>query len=208
MSVSVLRRCAPPTLVLGDRLLDAVEAAYRTPGRVYHGIDHIEEVAAEFEGVAASVGWNEPADVFLAVLFHDAIYVPGAHDNEKRSAALARDAVAEHLPSGGIDVARVVELIERTAKHGDAGDVDRDMALFLDCDMAILGAPPARFDAYDRAIASEYSAIPADAFAAGRRAFLTRLLQSPRIFLSDHFHTKLDAAARANLARALKRTAR
>jgi predicted metal-dependent HD superfamily phosphohydrolase len=208
MSASVLRRCAPEALVIGDRLLAAVETAYLTPGRVYHGLHHIEEVAAEFEGVTASVGWERPDEVFLAVLFHDAVYVPGAHDNEKRSAELAREAIAEHLPNRGIDVARVALLIERTARHGNAGDVDRDMALFLDCDMAILGAPPARFDAYDRAIAAEYSAIPADAFAAGRRAFLTRLLQSPRIFLSDHFHARLDGAARANLARALNAAAR
>jgi predicted metal-dependent HD superfamily phosphohydrolase len=202
-----LRRCAPAGLVLADALLDVVESAYATPGRAYHGIDHIEEVAGEFLGVTDTVSWNRPNEVYLAVLFHDAIYVPGARDNETRSAELAKKAIAEHLADQHLDAERVVALIERTAQHGNAGEVDRDMALFLDCDMAILGAPPARFDAYDAAIAVEYSAIPRDAYAAGRRAFLSRLLASPRIFLSDRFHEKLDAAARANLRRALTREA-
>ena len=81
--------------------------------------------------------------------------------------------------------------------------VDADAALFLDCDMAILGAEPAAFDAYDAAIAREYHAIPAEAFRAGRRAFLQSVLALPRIFLSDYVHARLDARARANLTRAV-----
>ena len=69
--------------------------------------------------------------------------------------------------------------------------------------MSILGAAPNVFDAYDAAIAREYSNVPAAAYRAGRRAFLARLAVAPRIFLSDYFHARLDAAARANVGRAL-----
>ena len=44
-------------------------------------------------------------------------------------------------------------------------------------------------------------------YRAGRKAFLQRLLDAPRIFLSDDFHERLDAAARVNLRFALKRLA-
>jgi predicted metal-dependent HD superfamily phosphohydrolase len=71
--------------------------------------------------------------------------------------------------------------------------------------MAILGSAPERFDAYERAIAVEYAAVPPAAYRAGRAAFLERMLASERVFLSDHFHGLLDAAARANLRRALSR---
>jgi predicted metal-dependent HD superfamily phosphohydrolase len=35
--------------------------------------------------------------------------------------------------------------------------------------------------------------------------FLVRLLEQPRIFLSDWFHARLDPAARVNLRRAIER---
>ena len=82
--------------------------------------------------------------------------------------------------------------------------VDRDAALFLDCDMAILGAGPAVFDAYDRGIAAEYRGkVPGWLFRLNRRRFLKGLLARERIFLSDFFHARLDAQARINLRRAV-----
>src|SRR3546814_4023827 len=70
--------------------------------------------------------------------------------------------------------------------------------------MAILGAEPAVFDAYDRGIATEYrGTVPAWLFRLNRRRFLKALLGKPRIYLSDFFHERLDARARANLRRAI-----
>ena len=174
-------------------------AAYGEPQRAYHTAAHIAEVLAWFDRVADDVGWQRPAEVYVAIVFHDAIYVPGAKDNEARSAAWARRAT---LP---VDADHVAHLIELTARHGHLapGDVDPEAALFLDCDMAILGAAPEAFDAYDAAIAREYAHVPRDAYAAGRRAFLASVAAAPRIFLSDYVHARLDAAARANVARAL-----
>ena len=65
--------------------------------------------------------------------------------------------------------------------------------------MAIVGAPPAQFAAYDAAIAREYSHVPAEAFRAGRRAFLAGLAAKPRIFITDYFHKLLNNQARKNL---------
>jgi predicted metal-dependent HD superfamily phosphohydrolase len=100
----------------------------------------------------------------------------------------------------------VAALIEMTADHGSHTAVSGDAALFLDCDMAIVGAPPAPFDTYNAAIAAEYSHVPRDAFAAGRRAFLQSLADRPRIFLTSYFHDRLDAQARANVRRVLTGT--
>jgi predicted metal-dependent HD superfamily phosphohydrolase len=188
-------------LRLPDELLTELEAAYAQPVRAYHNATHIADVLACYDEVAYDVGWEHEAEVYVAILFHDAVYVPGARGNETRSAAWARRA---GLP---VDAERVGTLIELTAKHATlvATDVDRDATLFLDCDMAIVGAAADRFDAYDAAIACEYSAIPPDLYAAGRRAFLERLAGARRIFLSDWFHTRLDGEARANIARALRR---
>jgi predicted metal-dependent HD superfamily phosphohydrolase len=195
----------PPPFALPAACEAALRAAYARPPRAYHTADHVAEVVGEYERVADSVGWDHPRDVYWAILCHDAIYEAGRPDNEKRSAELARRLGASWLRNAAIDLDRVEALILLTARHGslDADALGRDAAHFVDCDMAILGAPAARFDAYDDAIAIEYSAVPRDAYRAGRRRFLASLVASPRIFHSDLFHARLDAAARENLTRAL-----
>ncbi|TAA24384.1 HD domain-containing protein [Pseudoxanthomonas winnipegensis] len=184
----------------------ALEQAYATPPRAYHSIDHVQEVLRQVDVVAQGPGWRQPREVQLAALYHDAIYVAGRGDNEARSAQLARAHLAQ-WPQPGVDMARVADLIELTARHGglSPGDVDAEAALFLDCDMAILGAAPEVFDAYDRGIASEYAGVvPGFIFRRKRRQFLKDLLQRERIYLSEFFHARLDAAARANLRRATR----
>ena len=196
----------PTPLPLPSGLLDELRASYATPPRAYHDFDHVREVLGEFDAVAGGPGWDRPREVFLALLYHDAIYEAGRKDNEARSAELAQAAIARWLPEAGIDAAHVADLIRMTARHGHwAGEsLTRDAALFLDCDMAILAAEPVRFDAYDAAIAQEYRGkLPAWMFRHYRRRFLRGLLASPRIFQSDWFHERRDAAARANLARCL-----
>ncbi|MEG2804651.1 hypothetical protein [Stenotrophomonas sp.] len=181
-----------------------LEAAYAMPPRAYHNFAHVQAVLQHCQAVAEGPGWQQPREVQLAALYHDAIYEAGRSDNEARSAALARQAIEQGLPQTGIDVDRVVALIALTARHGalSAADIDAEAALFLDCDMAILGAPAAVFDAYDQGIAEEYAGhVPGFLFRLNRRRFLKQLLLKPRIFLSDFFHQRLDRAARANLRR-------
>lgn len=184
----------------------ALRAAYETPPRAYHNFTHVEQVLRHYREVAEGPGWNQPEEVRLAVLYHDAVYEAGRKDNEARSADLAIEHIRRWLPDSGIDAARVVELIDLTARHGVLAplDVDRDAALFLDCDMAILAADAAAFSAYDRGIAAEYRGhVPAWLFKLDRRRFLKALLAKERIFLSDWFHERVDAQARINLRRAV-----
>lgn len=189
----------------------ALEAAYATPTRAYHSIAHVDAVLAEADIVEAGPGWVQPREVRLAVAYHDAIYDAARSDNEARSAQLARDHIAQWMPAHGIDSARVAHLIELTARHGriDAEALADDAAPsdtmhFLDCDMAVLGAPAPVFDAYHRGIAAEYRGhVPGWLFKVNRKRFLKALLARERIFLSDFMHARLDAQARINLRRAV-----
>lgn len=188
--------CRHQPLVLPDDVTNALVTAYSEPHRAYHNLTHITELLGWFDRVAddATWRWHAPAMVYATILFHDAVYDPAAPkgDNEAKSAAwAARAGYADAVP-----------LIEMTANH-TAAKPDHDGALFLDADMAIVGAPPAHFDAYNAAIAREYSHVPAEAFRAGRRAFLEKVLATPRIFHTAYFHDRLDAQARANLRRVL-----
>jgi predicted metal-dependent HD superfamily phosphohydrolase len=197
-------------LALPGGQLAALEAAYAQPPRAYHHAGHVAEVLRHYREVADGPGWQQPREVALAVLYHDAVYVPGRGDNEARSALLATAEVERWLPEEGIDVARVAALIELTARHGSfmpedfSGAGAGDIRHFLDCDMAILGASPEAFDAYDAGIAEEYrGVVPKWIYRRKRRQFLSSLLDRERIYLSDFFHLRLEARARANLRRTL-----
>ena len=189
----------------------AFEAAYATPPRAYHNLSHVHEVLRHFDAVAAGPGWVQASEVRLAVLYHDAIYEAGQGDNEARSADLAVEHIGRWMADARLDTRRVAELIRLTARHGKLAPADftddpvpADAMHFLDCDMAILGADPAVFDAYDRGIAAEYRGhVPAWLFKLNRRRFLKALLARERIFLSEFFHARLDAQARINLRRAV-----
>jgi predicted metal-dependent HD superfamily phosphohydrolase/AcrR family transcriptional regulator len=177
-----------------------IAAGYTAPGRHYHTLEHLAEMARGWREVAAGPGWADPRASWLALLFHDVVYdVAGAPgDNEDRSAAMLEALVP--------DASAAARLVRLTATHGKAegAALDADAAHFLDCDVAILGAPPARFARYEAQIAAEYAPlVPLAAYRAGRRAFLARMLTLPRIFRSDRFHQRLEARARANLADAL-----
>lgn len=189
--------CRHAPLVLPPDVERTLAAAYAEPQRAYHTATHIHDVLHWFDAVCDEVGWREPKDVYVAVLFHDAVYDPARHDNEARSAQLARALV------GASDFA--VELILLTAKHGalDPASVDHDAAHFLDSDTAILGASAAVFDDYDAAIRAEYRHVPEAAYRAGRAAFLRSMLARERIYFSSFFHERLDIRARDNLTRAL-----
>ncbi|HUS29715.1 MAG TPA: hypothetical protein VMZ53_14525 [Kofleriaceae bacterium] len=187
--------CRHQPVHLPDDVARELVAAYSEPHRAYHNLTHIAELLGWFDRVADDIGWKDPAAVYAAIVFHDAIYVPGAKDNEARSADWARRA------GFGDDVAQLILMTMSHTSHGDAG---HDAAHFLDADMAIVGAPAEQFAAYDAAIAREYSHVPPDAFRAGRKAFLAGLAKLPRIFITEYFHSRLDAQARANLAAAIR----
>ena len=204
---------APPPGVpdaVPEAFWQALLDGYQSPPRHYHGIDHVVEVARWYRVVAREVGWEQPREVFLAVLFHDVVYQAGAKDNEQRSAAVAVDAVRRWLDTSieTIDTGRIAHLIELTARHGGlgAGDVDAEAALFLDCDMAVLGAPADVYARYEQGVAAEYLAVyPPELYAQGRQRFLHALLARERIYLSPFFHGRLEEQARANLRNALAR---
>lgn len=200
---------APLALSAGQ--MAAIASAYATPPRAYHDFGHVQAVLHHYHEVAAGPGWTQRSEVYLAALYHDAIYQAGRQDNEARSAELAVADIARWLPDTGVDATRVAELIELTARHShfvpadfDDDATGDDTRHFLDCDMAILGAEPVAFDAYDRGIAAEYRGqVPGWLFKLNRRRFLKTLLAKERIFLSDFFHARFDAQARSNLRRAI-----
>ena len=183
--------------------LGVLTRAYGEGRRAYHTLAHVAEVAKHFDFARSRSVVHDASSVFVAILFHDAVYEAKSTDNEARSAALARASIEAAQVAVSAD--RVAAFILATASHGsiDPGE-DSDLALFLDCDMAILGADENAYDAYERGVAYEYAAAyPADLFCVGRAQFLAKLVEKPRLFATDLFHGTYDEKARKNLRRAL-----
>src|SRR5262249_28427939 len=69
-------------------VLGELSAAYLEPGRCYHTLDHIAALLRQLDEHRAVA--RDADALALAIIFHDVVYDPLRHDNEARSAALAR----------------------------------------------------------------------------------------------------------------------
>lgn len=174
-----------------DALGQALIVAWAEPQRRYHDHNHLVWLLEEADRRLALIG--EPAFVGYAIWFHDAVYQPGASDNETRSADWARQAIGDPTLAE-----RVAHVIEMTNKHHE-GEADGDAALFLDMDVAILGAPRDDYRAYAAGVRGEFSAYADGVYAAGRGFFLDQQLALPRLFRTDFYQTALASAARVNM---------
>lgn len=183
-----------------ESLRDALIARYEEPTRHYHTTQHLAELFGHWPQVRSAA--IHPAEIALALWFHDAVYDPARGDNEARGAAWARAAmVVAGVPLPVID--RVDALIMAT-RH-DVVSAESDACILVDLDLAILGAAPARFDEYEQQVRAEYAWVPAEMFRLKRQELLAGLFARRRIFQTEYFHDRYEATARANLKRSLER---
>jgi predicted metal-dependent HD superfamily phosphohydrolase len=181
---------------------DALVAAYSAPERHYHNLEHLGEMFRVVGRLAAHT--DDPLAVQLAIWFHDVVYDPRAKDNEAHSAALAAEMLSPlGIPAATID--RVARLVNATAHLAPAEPTaDRDTAVLLDADLAILGAAEERYRRYAADIRKEYAFVPDADYRKGRAAVLRLFLARPRIFVNQLLFEEGEARARANLAAELK----
>ncbi|MBY0565017.1 MAG: hypothetical protein K2P58_12625 [Hyphomonadaceae bacterium] len=192
MSAALLQRWRTLAGEDADALGEALIAAWAEPHRRYHSQGHLTWLLDEAERRLTLI--EDARFVGYAIWFHDAIYEPARSDNEERSAAWARQELA-----GWPDLAgRVSAAIVMTKQHRE-GAASGDLAIFLDMDIAILGAPRSDYRAYAAGIRAEFGMFPDAAFAAGRARFLEQQLADRRTFRTDLYETQFGAAARANM---------
>ncbi|MFT4189192.1 MAG: hypothetical protein QM621_11500 [Aeromicrobium sp.] len=182
-----------------DALRDELLAAYAEPSRGHHGTGHLREVLERLDELAAAGTPFDRTTVSLAAWFHDAVY-DGERDAEERSAVWAEAALPMHLDAA--TVAEVVRLVRLTEDHRPDPEDTSGCAL-SDADLAILAAPPERYDAYVAGVRAEYAHLPDDVFVAGRTDVLRDLASSPQLFRTRHGRAHWEEPARANMAREL-----
>ena len=159
-----------------DPILSVLVGRYSEPHRRYHTLHHVADVLAQVDWlVAAGERVEDPEAVELAAWFHDAVYQPGAPDNEAQSAQLATEAL------GGMGLAsprveRVASLVLATARHVPDGP---DAAALCDADLAVLGRDREGYLRYARQIRSEWSHLDDARYRKGRTAVLRGFLERP-----------------------------
>ncbi|MEH2532176.1 putative metal-dependent HD superfamily phosphohydrolase [Bradyrhizobium sp. AZCC 1588] len=173
--------------------------AYTVPSRHYHNLTHIEDCLAALARVD-NLSEREREILTEAIWWHDVIYDPTRSDNEELSARLAEQRVHGDI---GAEVARLIRL----TKTHDVRPEDRLGAILISIDLSILGAEPARYDAYAAAIRQEFIHVPDAGYRAGRARVLGQFAARPVILPDPAFAARYDGQARDNLARELGRFA-
>ncbi|TIO53509.1 MAG: hypothetical protein E5X80_03355 [Mesorhizobium sp.] len=189
--------------LIDEALKSELSALYRAEDRHYHSLAHIETMLALAEEYRRLL--HDPSAVEAAIWFHDAVYDSRAKDNEAKSAALAEQKLSGRTTPERL--AHIAVMINATATHQlpplDDEKATSDAALFLDMDLAILGAEPDAFDAYEKAVRREYGWVEEPMWRTGRAAVLRSFLARPHIYHTTEFRQRLEPRARQNLERSL-----
>lgn len=167
--------------------------AYHAPIRHYHTLVHALQVATVAKQLMimseATCDYERVMDVYLAGLWHDAIYTPGSPKNEEASAGL----FSIHYP-GRENVAR---LISKTTvvDHLSEEPVDIQLACLLDADLLSLSAPAYTFMQNNENILREVGG----GNHAMSSSFLMRFVDKKSIYRTPHCIEHHEGAARRNI---------
>jgi predicted metal-dependent HD superfamily phosphohydrolase len=189
--------------VADDAAADLV-ARYAEPHRRYHDGAHVRAVSRDSAELAGELRLpaRERAVLAVAAAAHDVVYAGQPGEDERRSAAWAR-AWLERAGVGEADVARVESLVLATVTHS-APSSDLTAWVLLDADLAILGARPADYDRYRRAVREEYAAFDDEAWRVGRSAVLSGLAARAPLYATAAAQRRWETVARANIGRELE----
>ncbi len=182
---------------IAQRVYADLMQRYHEPHRRYHGWTHLWHCIEQFELTVARL--EQPDVVEMALWFHDAIYVPGASDNEDQSAELFRRAGEGVFSREFLQKVCSFTLLTR---HNVAPR-ESDGCFVVDIDLSSLASGWCSFLRDSDRIREEQSHIPDSSFYPGQVRFLRALLERPRIYYSQFFHDRCEQAARHNIVRLL-----
>jgi predicted metal-dependent HD superfamily phosphohydrolase len=171
---------------------------YSEPHRHYHTVRHLEECFEHLQELKHYL--PHPAEVEIALWFHDAIYDTHRTDNEALSAQWAVDSAQSFgVNQSSVEMLRGLVMFTQHA----AAPLGLDAEALVDVDLSILGAKPERFAEYEHQIRQEYAWVPEPQVRSKRTAVLMQFLARPHIFSSTLFRARYEHRARANIERSL-----
>jgi predicted metal-dependent HD superfamily phosphohydrolase len=193
------QRCARP-----DARMDALPICrnvidrYAEPQRRYHTVEHLLHCLVEHDRAASHM--NRPDPVEMVLWFHDAIFEPGAADNEQRSAELFVEYGERFLDPSFVEEVRALILLT-THRHQPETE---EGCFVVDIDLSSFGIPWDEFLRDSRRVREERTDLGDEDYYHVQTGFLRSLLDRPRIFHTAFFHSLYEDTARANIARAMQ----
>lgn len=133
------------------------------------------------------------AELYIAVLYHDAIYDPTRDDNELQSAYLYE----LHCDDmGETPDKKIIQMILDTKEHIPTIEESK---LIIDADLWTLGSNCLTYVVYKKAIEKEYSHLSDVEKYVGRTNFLENMLARENIFYTPEFQRYYGDIAKTNL---------
>lgn len=179
----------------GQALMQRLLTAWAEPQRKYHTLQHLDECLALFERSCSLA--ERPAEVAMALWFHDAVYDVRGKDNEARSAAWAQT----ELTTAGVGAGAIEHITGHIMVTCHAAlPMGADQQLLVDIDLSILGASRPRFLEYEQQVRAEYAWVPGFVFRRKRCEILKAFLARRPIYNTPWMREEFENRARANLA--------
>jgi predicted metal-dependent HD superfamily phosphohydrolase len=187
-----------------------LDGLYSEPHRVYHNHSHIGACLRLLRDTRSEISSElDPGPAFesraaLALLWHDAVYVPGDKRNEQLSAELLRSLgpVMGQVPRADHVIEHACQAILATKTHETTINNPVDQVV-IDIDLSILGADGPVYDDYVRAIREEYSFVSDEAWRVGRLGFLEGLRKREYLFNTRWAIERFERQAWENIYREL-----
>ncbi len=175
---------------------------YSVDGRYHHGPGHPAWMLRYYDLRLGEI--KNPRVLGWFALFHDDYmdFMAKPGENEEISAISAEYELEGLLP--GIELDLIGNAIRTSADHPIITD-DPDLAIGMDSDMAILGAPTPIFEQYRRNIRLEYRFAPESAFVARTIEFLEPIANGKQIFSTDYGLEVLQPQAVTNAQQEVQR---
>jgi len=156
---------------ISKRLIDlkfpvSVLERYKESHRFYHNTWHLIDVISDL-----SKQKDFDDELFLAAVYHDAVYEPKNNDNEEQSAKL----FLEHAKSSGLNEIQkksVEQIILDTKTHKASSDKSK---LFIEADLNILTQPFERLVQYEHEIFKEFQFVDYRVYKSKRLEVLEKL---------------------------------
>ena len=172
---------------LVNTLWQEIEKRHTESTRHYHTLKHLEQFYTELPKLDAVTEF--------AIFYHDIVYDASRNDNEEQSALLCEKQLTLLSVNSEL-IQETVQLIIETKTHEPSS---KRNALFLDADLAIVGASTEVYGEYTQNVRREYAIYGNDVYNEGRKKVLMHFLEKKRIYMSDYFYEKYEQKARRNL---------
>jgi predicted metal-dependent HD superfamily phosphohydrolase len=174
---------------LTTQLWEEIALRHSEISRHYHTLTHLEHIYKELQEIDLT------HLLAFATFYHDIVYDAQRNDNEKQSALLAQERLAQlNVPIGLNE--KVFQLIIETKRHKASS---KENELFLDADLSILGSSEKSYKLYAKNVRKEYSIYDDKTYFIGRKKVLKMFLEKNTIYESKHFYDKYEKQARVNM---------